>query len=256
MNIKWSEHITSAVNPEGYPESNLPEIAMVGRSNVGKSSVINFLTGRKSLARVGNTPGKTRLINFYNLEDRLLLVDLPGYGYAQVSKDERQRWGKIVETYLQQREQLELVLMLADIRHKPTAEDRIMYEWLCSMGKPHIIIATKADKISRTHYREHVMEIKNTLNLMPGVPVISVSVTKKTGFTELWDKIKEVLPGVFPDEDAEPERVPAGTRSERKPAGTNPERVPAGTRLEHKSTQAHPKAQPVDEAVEELKEDS
>ncbi len=203
MNIKWSEHITSAVNPEGYPESDLPEIAMVGRSNVGKSSVINFLTGRKSLARVGNTPGKTRLINFFSLENKLVLVDLPGYGYAQVSKEERARWGKIVETYLHKREQLRLVLMLVDIRHKPTADDKLMMEWLCSMGRPHMIIATKADKISRTHYREHLNEIKKTLNLMPGVPVIPVSVTQKTGFDEVWEKISEALPGLFPVDQAE-----------------------------------------------------
>lgn len=203
MNFKWSEHITSAVKPEGYPEGELPEIAMVGRSNVGKSSVINFLTGRKSLARVGNTPGKTRLINFFSLEDKLMLVDLPGYGYAQVSKEERQRWGKIVETYLNKRTQLRLVLMLVDIRHKPTSDDKLMYEWLCSMGKPHIILATKADKISRTHYKQHITEIKNTLNVMLDVPVIPVSVLKKTGFQEVWDRIGEVLPELFPEEQRE-----------------------------------------------------
>lgn len=202
MNIKWSKHITSAVNPEGYPESDLPEIAMVGRSNVGKSSVINFLTGRKSLARVGNSPGKTRLINFFSLEDKMLLVDLPGYGYAQVSKEERARWGKIVETYLNTRRQLRMVLMLADIRHKPTADDKLMVEWLCAMGKPHIILATKADKISRTHYREQLNEIKKTLGLMPGVPVIPVSATKKTGYDEMWGKICEALPGLFPEDQA------------------------------------------------------
>lgn len=206
MNIKWSKHITSAVNPEGYPESALPEIAMVGRSNVGKSSVINLLTGRKSLARVGNTPGKTRLINFFSLEDKLLLVDLPGYGYAQVSKEERARWGKIVETYLHKREQLRLVLMLADIRHKPTADDKLMVEWLCSMGKPYIVLATKADKISRTHYREHMNEIRKTLDLMPGVPVIPVSATKKTGYDEIWDRIYRALPGLLPeDQEIEPQ---------------------------------------------------
>ncbi|NLO40776.1 MAG: YihA family ribosome biogenesis GTP-binding protein [Ruminiclostridium sp.] len=201
MNIKWSKHITSAVNPEGYPESELPEVAMVGRSNVGKSSVINFLTGRKSLARVGNTPGKTRLINFFSLEDKMLLVDLPGYGYAQVSKEERARWGKIVETYLHKRDQLKLVLMLADIRHKPTADDRLMVEWLNSMGKPYIIIATKADKITRTHYKEHLLEIRKTLDLLPDVPVIPVSVTKNTGFDQLWNQVLKVLPELFPRDD-------------------------------------------------------
>jgi GTP-binding protein len=203
MIVKKCEFLKSAVLKSQYPDLNLPEIAFSGRSNVGKSSVINFLTGRKSLARVGNTPGKTRLINFFNLEDKLVLVDLPGYGYAEVSKEERQRWGKIVETYLNQREQLALVLMLADIRHKPTSDDKIMYEWLCSMGKPHMILATKTDKISRTHYREHIAEIRKTLDIDPGVPVIPVSVTKKTGFAELWEKINGQFPGLFPIETAD-----------------------------------------------------
>lgn len=194
MNIKWSEHIKTAIEPKDYPKTEIPEIAMVGRSNVGKSSVINFLAGRKSLARVGNTPGKTRQINFYSLEGKLILVDLPGYGYARVSKSEKAKWGKIIETYLNSRSQLKMILMLADMRHKPTVDDKIMYEWICSMGKPHIIVATKADKISRTHYSERIGEIRKTLNIMPEIPVIPVSVTKKTGFPELWNEIKRELP--------------------------------------------------------------
>lgn len=213
LNIKWSEHVTSAVRPDGYPESDLPEIAMVGRSNVGKSSVINLLTGRKSLARVGNTPGKTRLINFFNLEGKMMLVDLPGYGYAKVSKGERASWGKIVETYLNQRPQLRLVLMLADIRHKPTAEDKIMYDWICSMGKPHIIVATKSDKIARAHYKKHIDQIRKTLNVVSGVPVIPVSGTKKTGFSQLWDQIKQILPDVFIGESSD-EAVSPETQSD------------------------------------------
>ena len=206
IKIKSAEFITSAVKKNQYPQTGFPEVSFVGRSNVGKSSVINLLTGRKSLARVGNTPGKTRLINFFSLEDKLLLVDLPGYGYAQVSKEERARWGKIVETYLHKREQLRLVLMLADIRHKPTADDKLMVEWLCSMGKPYIVLATKADKISRTHYREHMNEIRKTLDLMPGVPVIPVSATKKTGYDEIWDRIYRALPGLLPeDQEIEPQ---------------------------------------------------
>lgn len=192
MNIKWSEHITTAVDPKGYPESEAPEIAMTGRSNVGKSSVINFLAGRKNLARVGNTPGKTRQINFYSLEGKLVLVDLPGYGYARVSKSEKAKWGKIIETYLNSRKQLVMLLMLVDIRHKPTADDKIMYEWICSMGKPHIIVATKADKITRTHYPERINEIRKTLNIAPEIPVVPVSVTKKTGYTELWSELEKL----------------------------------------------------------------
>lgn len=197
MCIKWSEHITTAVNPEGYPESDLPEVAMVGRSNVGKSSVINLLTNRKGLARVGNSPGKTRQINFFNLEDKLVLVDLPGYGYAKVSKSEKEKWGKIVEIYLNGRKQLKLILMLVDIRHKPTADDRIMCEWIRSMGKPYIILATKSDKITRTHYQKHLREIRDTLGLASEVSIITVSVLKKSGAKEVLSKIQESLPGVF-----------------------------------------------------------
>ncbi len=191
MNIKWSEHITTAVNPNGYPESELPEIAMVGRSNVGKSSVINLMTNRKKLARVGNTPGKTRQINFFSLEDKLVLVDLPGYGYAKVSKEEKKKWGSIVETYLNQREQLELILMLVDIRHKPTADDKLMRQWICAMGKPYIILATKADKIARAHYMQHVKEIRGTLDAPPDVPIIPVSATKRIGLSEIWNGVKK-----------------------------------------------------------------
>lgn len=194
MFFKWSEHITTAVDPKGYPNSSVPEIAMVGRSNVGKSSIINLLTNRKNLARVGNTPGKTQQINFYSLEDKLYLVDLPGYGYAKVSQQEKAKWGKIVETYLNTRQQLMLILMLVDIRHKPTEDDKIMYDWICKMGKPHLITATKADKITRTNYLKHLNEIKNTLQTIPETPVIPVSATKKTGVSELWGKIIEFLP--------------------------------------------------------------
>lgn len=196
MNIKWSEHITTAVAPKGYPESEIPEIAMVGRSNVGKSSVINFLAGRKNLARVGSTPGKTRQINFYSLEGKLMLVDLPGYGYARISRSEKAKWGKIVETYLNSRKQLIMILMLVDIRHRPTTDDKIMYEWICSMGKPHAVVATKADKISRMHYQKRIMDIRETLNIIPGIPVIPVSVTKKTGYSELWSELKRVSPSI------------------------------------------------------------
>lgn len=196
MNIKWSEHVTTAVSPDGYPLSDMPEIAMVGRSNVGKSSMINFLTGRKALARVGNTPGKTRVINFFSVEDKVLLVDLPGYGYAKVSESEKRKWGKIIETYLNIRKQLCGIIMLTDIRHKPTEQDKIMYQWICTMGKPHIIVATKADKIAKSHYPKHIKEIRQTLNLVPGIPVIPVSVTKKTGFIDVWSEIERIAPSL------------------------------------------------------------
>ena len=194
MKIKWSEHITTAVNPEGYPESDLPEIAMVGRSNVGKSSVINFLLNRKSLARVGNTPGKTRQINFFNMENKLLLVDLPGYGYAKVSKKEKEKWHTIVESYLLGRTQLRLIIMILDIRHKPTEDDKLMYNWICTMGKPHIVLANKSDKISRSYFLRNINQIRETLHIVPGVPVIAVSSKKRTGWNETWNYINEIIP--------------------------------------------------------------
>ncbi len=201
MNIKWSEHLTTAVSPDGYPLSELPEIAMVGRSNVGKSSLINLLTGRKSLARVGNTPGKTRVINFYNVEDKLILVDLPGYGYAKVSEAEKNRWGKIIETYLNTRKQLSAMIMITDIRHKPTQQDIVMYQWICSMGKPHVIVATKADKIAKAHYDKHIAQIRLTLGLVPEIPVIPISSTKRLGLINVWNEIEKVVPGleIVPD---------------------------------------------------------
>lgn len=197
MQIKWSEHIATAVNPEGYPESNLPEIAMVGKSNVGKSSVINFLLNRKNLARVGDTPGKTRQINFYNMDNKLLLVDLPGYGYAKVSKTEKKKWHKIVESYLFGRAQLRLIIMIVDIRHKPTEDDKLMYNWICSMGKPHIVLANKSDKISRSHLSGNINQIRQTLQIVPGVPVIAVSSKKKAGWNETWDSIAETMPDLL-----------------------------------------------------------
>jgi len=192
MNVKKAEHIATAVSPEQYPRVALPEIAMVGRSNVGKSSLINFLTKTKSLARVGNTPGKTRVINFFNVENRLILVDLPGYGYAKVSESEKRKWQEIVENYLNNRSQLCGIIMLVDIRHKPTELDEIMYRWIISMGKPHIIVATKADKVSRGQYRKLIDDIRGTLHLAPGVPVIPVSATQKTGYSEVWNEIKKI----------------------------------------------------------------
>lgn len=196
MNIKWSEHVTTAVSPDGYPPCELPEIAMVGRSNVGKSSLINFLTQRKSLARVGNTPGKTRVINFFSVENKLLLVDLPGYGYAKVSESEKRKWGKIIETYLNNRSQLCGIIMLVDIRHKPTQQDKMMYQWIVTMGKPHILVATKADKIAKAHHQKHIKEIRQTLELVPDIPVIPVSASNKTGFINVWSEIEKIVPGL------------------------------------------------------------
>jgi len=195
--IKWSEYVTSAVSPEGYPNSDLPEIAVVGRSNVGKSSIINFLLNRKNLARVGEIPGKTRQINFFNAENKLMLVDLPGYGYARVSKTEKERWRKTIESYLLGRTQLRLIIMVLDIRHKPTEDDKLMYNWICTMGKPHIVLANKSDKISRAYLSGNINQIRETLDIVPGVPVIAVSSKKRTGWNETWDCISEMIPGLI-----------------------------------------------------------
>lgn len=197
MTIKWSEYVTTAAGPEGYPESDLPEIAVVGRSNVGKSSVINFLLNRKNLARVGEVPGKTRQISFFNAENKLLLVDLPGYGYAKVSKEEKKKWHKIVETYLLKRTQLRLIIMVLDIRHKPTEDDKLMYNWICTMGKSHIVLANKSDKISRSYLSGNINQIREALHMVPGVPVIAVSSKKRTGWNETWDCIIEMIPDLI-----------------------------------------------------------
>jgi len=195
--IKWSEHVTTAVNPEGYPKSDLPEIAVVGRSNVGKSSIINFLLNRKNLARVGEIPGKTRQINFFNAENKLLLVDLPGYGYAKVSKEEKKKWQENVEAYLLGRPQLSLIIMVLDIRHKPTEDDKLMYNWICTMGKPHVVLANKSDKISRSYLSGNINQIRETLQIVPGVPVIAVSSKKRTGWNEAWSCIIEMIPDLI-----------------------------------------------------------
>ena len=156
MKVKNPKYELTAVKPDQYPSTTVPEVAFVGRSNVGKSSIINTLLNRKNLARVGQTPGKTRQINFYNIDDTLFFVDLPGYGYAKVSKEERKSWGKLAETYLHIRDQLRLIIMLVDIRHKPTADDRLMYEWICTTGIPHLVVATKEDKVKRSQRNNFV----------------------------------------------------------------------------------------------------
>ena len=163
MIIKTSEFITSAVKRNQYPVDVRPEVAFVGRSNVGKSSIINALTNRRKLAKVSQTPGKTRLINFFLINEELYLVDLPGYGYAKVSKSEKESWGKTIETYLLEREQLKKVVLLVDSRHKPTADDIMMHEWIKHFGYKVIVIATKSDKLSNNEIGKSKKIIKETL---------------------------------------------------------------------------------------------
>lgn len=186
-NVKFE---TTAVKPEQYPYGNIPEVAFVGRSNVGKSSMINALLNRKDLAKVGAVPGKTRVINFFNVDNKLYFVDLPGYGYANVSKKEQQSWKYMIETYLYTRKQLKLIIMIVDIRHLPTENDKIMHVWLKESNIPYIIVATKADKISKSQINKNISDIKEVLELNGEISVIPVSSKTKQGKDELWKLIK------------------------------------------------------------------
>ena len=175
------------------PENVLPEIAFAGKSNVGKSSLINGLMNRKSFARISATPGKTQTINFYNINQELYLVDLPGYGYAKVSEQEKQKWGKMIERYLHSSKQLRAVFLLIDIRHDPSANDRQMYEWIVHNGYDPIIVATKLDKINRSQVQKHLKMIRTGLNIKPGTVVIPFSAVTKQGRDEIWEQMEVLL---------------------------------------------------------------
>jgi len=172
------------------PETDRVEIAFAGKSNVGKSSLINALMNRKALARTSATPGKTQTINFYNINDVMYLVDLPGYGYAKVSEKEKEQWGKLIERYLHTSKQLKAVFLLIDIRHEPSANDKLMYEWIIAQGYHPIIIATKLDKLKRSQVQKHVKMIKEGLKLLPGTIVIPFSSETKQGREEIWELIE------------------------------------------------------------------
>ncbi|EQF23075.1 ribosome biogenesis GTP-binding protein YsxC [Clostridioides difficile CD160] len=189
MKIRSSEITMSAVNKSQYPAEGIPEIALAGRSNVGKSSIINTLLNRRNFARTSQTPGKTRTINFYLINNEFYFVDLPGYGYAKIAKSEKEKWGGIMERYLESRQELCSILLLVDIRHEPTADDKLMYEWIKHFGYNCVVIATKADKISRGQYQKHISIIRKKLQLESSEKVIPVSSLKKTGVEELWEEI-------------------------------------------------------------------
>ena len=174
------------------PENTLPEIAFAGKSNVGKSSLINGLMNRKSFARISATPGKTQTINFYNINQELYLVDLPGYGYAKVSEQEKQKWGKMIERYLHSSKQLRAVFLLIDIRHDPSANDRQMYDWILSQGYRPIIIATKLDKIKRSQAAKQVKAVRQGLNLDEQSVLIHFSAVTKQGRYEIWELAEEL----------------------------------------------------------------
>lgn len=172
------------------PDNQLPEIAFAGKSNVGKSSLINALMNRKSYARTSVTPGKTQTINFYNINEEMYLVDLPGYGYAKVSEQEKIKWGQLIERYLHGSKQLKAVFLLIDIRHAPSANDKMMYHWIVEMGFHPIIIATKLDKIKRSQIQKQIKIVKQGLELMPGTVVIPFSAETKQGRDEIWELVE------------------------------------------------------------------
>lgn len=193
MKIKQSELEAVAVREDQYPQPDLMEIAFAGRSNVGKSSLLNLLTGRRKLAHVSGNPGKTRTINFYRVNDAFRIVDLPGYGYAKVSRSVSESWGKMMEQYLENRENLITVIQLVDIRHAPSAQDKTMHEYLKAYGLDGIVVATKADKISRNQLQKQIKLIRQTLQLAPEDLVLPVSALKRTGSEELLDVMEHLL---------------------------------------------------------------
>jgi GTP-binding protein len=196
LKIVQSEIVATAVRPQQYPADNLAEVAFAGRSNVGKSSLLNLITGRKNLARVSASPGKTQTINFYLVNkdhDPFRIVDLPGYGYAKISKKVTQDWGEMMETFLTRRQGLRKVFQLVDIRHKPTAQDVQMYEFLKYYDLDGPVIATKADKVSKREAQKQMQIIRKTLEMRQDAGILPVSALKKTGVDQILDAIEEIV---------------------------------------------------------------
>lgn len=175
------------------PDTDFLEIAFAGKSNVGKSSLLNTLINRKSLARTSSKPGKTQTINFYNVEEQLYFVDLPGYGYAKVSKKDRERWGQFIEEYLTKRQQLRLVVLLIDIRHEPGKNDVLMYDWIKYQGFQPLVIATKMDKLKRSQVKKHLNVIQKALKMPDQKNIIAFSATTKQGKDEIWERFDTLL---------------------------------------------------------------
>ena len=197
VNLETVCGITSKI-----PDNPFNEVAFAGKSNVGKSSMINALLNRKSLARTSAQPGKTQTINFYNVNDAMYLVDLPGYGYAKTSANEKEKWGKMIENYLHTSKKLQAVFLLIDIRHDPSANDKMMYDWMVYQGFTPIIIATKLDKIKRRQIQKNVKAIREGLKVKPGTVIIPFSSETKQGRDELWEVIDSF---VLPQEETEEE---------------------------------------------------
>ena len=193
INTHNAEILLSAANKSHYPQDEIPEIALAGRSNVGKSSFINTLLNRKNLARTSGKPGKTQLLNFFNIDNQLRFVDVPGYGYSKVSKTERAKWGRMIEEYLTTRENLRAVVSLVDFRHEPSADDVQMYEFLKYYEIPVIVVATKADKIPRSKWNKHESVIKKRLDFDKNDDFLIFSSVNKDGLDAAWDAILEKI---------------------------------------------------------------
>jgi GTP-binding protein len=193
LNIHNAEFLTSVATLSQLPEETLPEIALAGRSNVGKSSLINRMLGRKSIAKTSGTPGKTQMLNYYNIDSQIYFVDCPGYGYAKVSHEQRRQFGNLIERYMVKREKLCLVLQLIDLRHEPSKEDVSMFSWLIHNGMNVCIVGTKADKIPRSQYQKQLKMIRNGLHVPEHIPIVLFSSVTSQGKDELWRFIEQTV---------------------------------------------------------------
>ncbi|MED3660965.1 ribosome biogenesis GTP-binding protein YihA/YsxC [Ureibacillus sp. FSL K6-8385] len=193
MKVNHAEMVISAVKREQYPKDGLPEFALAGRSNVGKSSFINKMVNRKSLAHTSSKPGKTQTLNFYKIENQLFFVDVPGYGYAKVSKKERESWGRMIESYLTGRKELKAVILIVDLRHSPTEDDRMMYDFLKYYNLPAIVVATKSDKVPRGKWEKHKKMVRETLGMEKGEPLVLFSAETGLGVEEAWAEIQKFM---------------------------------------------------------------
>lgn len=189
VNLNHAEFVRSAAKPADFPRDAMPQVVFAGRSNVGKSSVINRLLNRKNLARAGSAPGKTTHINYFLIDKQIYLIDLPGYGYAKVSQQERDRWGKLIEAWFADARLMSLGILVVDARHKPTADDRTMSDFFLSTGKPFAVVANKLDKLKKSEIEGNLRQIRDVLELPPEVPVIPFSAEKGDGRQELLDLI-------------------------------------------------------------------
>ena len=195
MTINWNlaQFVRSAAKPADFPRDGLPQVVFAGRSNVGKSSVINRILNRKNFARVGSAPGKTTHINYFSVDQKLYLVDLPGYGYAKVSKQERDRWGRLIEAWFSDTDRMALGILVMDARHKPTADDCMMAQVFLSSGKPFLVVANKLDKLKKSEINGNQQLIRETLALSDSIPLILFSAERGEGKEELLGKIKHYL---------------------------------------------------------------